>query len=212
MIVKDEVHACNRAHAWSNIGGLGSGLSEVEALGIGGVGAELRNGRAETHERVQHFLEMKAFSMVQSGLLRVGAVQWCAGNAENLPQDLLSLLFSGLLALLKIFDQLVLLAGSLLLLEESAAKAALELLEVAGRLWNAGLSVSGNNVLLMIIVDIVWSKETGWCERLVADHAIAGLEARLRNVEIAGGRLLLLHGGLILLSEHEAGLLEEHVW
>lgn len=148
--------------------------------------------------------------MIQSGLLRVGAVQWCAGNAENLPQDLLSLLFSGLLALLKIFDQLGLLAGSLLL-EESAAKAALELLEVAGRLWNACLSASGN-VLLMIIVDIVWSKEAGWCERLVADHAIAGLEARLRNVEIAGRRLLLLHGSLILLSEHEARLLEEHVW
>ena len=63
---------------------------------------------------MQHFLEMQAFFLFQIRMLCVGAVQRCAGNAENLPENLLSLLFSGLLALLQI-------AGSM----ESLAKAAL---------------------------------------------------------------------------------------
>jgi hypothetical protein len=62
----------------------------------------------------------------------------------------------------------------------------------------------------MIVVDIVGHQEASWCERLIADHAVASLEAGLRNVEI-NSRLLLLHGSLILLSEDKAGLLEEHV-
>jgi len=143
---------------------------------------------------VQHFLEMQAFFVIQSRLLWVVAVQWCAGYAENLPKHLLSLLFSGLLALLYI-------AGSLL--EESLAEAALHLLEVARRLGNAGLSVVACHVLLL--------KEASWCERLLADHAVARLEAGLRNVEVTSSLLLVLRGSLVLLGEDKARLLEEHV-
>ena len=53
-------------------------------------------------------------------------------------------------------------------------------------------------------------KEASWCERLLADHAIARLETGLGNVEITGS-LLLLRGSLVLLSEDKARLLEEHV-
>lgn len=43
MIVKDQIHACDGAHARSDrIGGLGL-LSEVEAL-LGGVSTEIGNG------------------------------------------------------------------------------------------------------------------------------------------------------------------------
>ena len=63
---------------------------------------------------MQHFLEMQAFFLFQIRMLCVGAVQWCAGYAENLPKDLISLLLSGLLALLQV-------AGSM----ESLAKASL---------------------------------------------------------------------------------------
>ena len=62
----------------------------------------------------------------------------------------------------------------------------------------------------MIVVYIVRPQEASWCERLIADHAVASLEAGLRSVEITS-RLLLLHGSLILLSEDKAGLLEEHI-
>ena len=97
---------------------------------------------------------------------------------------------------------------------EAAAEAALELLEVAGRLWNACLSIVGNS-LLVVIVDIARSQEASWCERLVivANHAVASLEAGLGNVEVTASCLLLLlvHGSFILLGEDEAGLWEEHV-
>lgn len=136
MVVKDEVHAGDRAHAWSDIGGgLGLRLLEVQALGLGGVGAEVGNGRAQAHQRVQHFLEVQAFPVIQRRLLNVAVVgQWRGGNAKDLPENLLSLLFCGLLALLQIVDHVLLRSLQLLLLVEAAAEAALQLLEVAGRL------------------------------------------------------------------------------
>ena len=165
---------------------------------------------------MQHFLEVKALSVVERWLLK--AARWLvAGYTEDLPENLLSLLLSSLLTLLHIIDHLLGLLLLLPLLLEAATEAALQLFEIAWRLGDHSnvclivdcLGVVVSNVLMMIIVSIVGPKEACGRERLIADHAIARLETWLRNVEISSS-LLLLH--LVLLSEDKARLLIEHVW
>lgn len=101
---------------------------------------------------------------------------------------------------------------------EAAAEAALQLLEVAGRLGDqtTGRRLGSSSIGSLVAAGadgdvVVGAKEAGGREGLIIDaNAIARLETWLGNVEVAGS-LLLLQGSLVLLGVDEAGLLEEHV-
>lgn len=216
VIVKDKVNALHSAHAGEHVVLRGLGLLEAVALGFG---AELGHGRAETHQRVHQFFDVQALLMSQ----RRGVLLRCLNRgtsgrtsqhicSEKLLEHELILLVGGSLALpIQALDRLR---------AAEAPQAALELLEPeVGRLWDSHHVLGRLLVLLVLLMMMV---ELGRCrggrldcatcrpqeasrgEGLVADHAVAGLEARLRHVEVA---ILFL----ALLVDHEAGLLEENL-
>lgn len=88
-------------------------------------------------------------------------------------------------------------------LGDGANEAAIDLSLVMGHL----LELVG--LLRGLAIETRRAKEASGRERLVADQAVALVEAGLRDIEIS--RLEWLLHGLVLLSLDEAGLLEEHV-
>jgi len=129
---------------------------------------------------------------------------------------MVSLFFGGCLA--QLISQAVWGLISLVELAESA----LELLESEVRRLRNGANEAAIDLRLLmrqllelggllrgLAVETRRAEEASGRERLVADQAVALLEAGLGDVEIS--RLEWLLHGLVLLGLYEAGLLEEHV-